>query len=453
MTPTGHLRHELAAVGKLAFPVVGAQLCQMALSTTDVLMAGRLSAVDLAAVAVANSVSHPMLLFMMGVLMAVNPIVAQLVGAGKFAAIPAKIRHALILALCLSVPAIVFIVSARPILTAIGIENQVVEPSLAYLNMLACGVPFVLAYYVLRFYNEGLARTKPILFITFCSIPLNVLGNWVLMYGHWGFPRLEAAGIGLTTSIVWLFMFCGLFWWTAKLRQKDKPGDKHGATVWADFKEVIMIGVPNGTSIAMEISMFAIVALIIGSLGVQIVAAHQIALNIAAMMFMVPLGLSTAASIRVGQAAGRGSLPAIKRACLASVILAVVITCLFALVLATTPHWLVSFYTDEVQVASAAVTLLFYSALFQVSDGIQVTCTGILRGLKDTRVPMLANVFSYWLVGLPLGWYLGMIRDMGAKGFWLGMVGGLSVAGMLHGSRVLYKLRSNPLHGTGVGPG
>jgi len=443
LTTRHTLTGEIKAIGELALPVVGAQMCQMALSTTDVLMAGRLGAVDLAAVAVANNAAIPMLLFMMGVLMAVNPIVAQLVGAGNFAAIPAKLRHALVLAGGLTVPAILFVVGLRPLLLRLGIETEVVGAAMAYIRALACGIPFVLGYYVLRFYNEGLSRTKPILAVTLASIPLNILGNWILIYGHWGFPRMGVTGIGLSTALVWLFMLGALYWITARRPAESHGHTEQGSGSWHDFAEILSIGVPNGVSIAMEISMFAIIALVIGSLGVRIVAAHQIAINIAAVVFMVPLGISTATSIRVGQAAGRGSLAAIRQASLAAVCLTLVVTGAFALMLATIPDWLVGHYTSDEEVAAAAVSLLFYSALFQISDGLQVSCTGVLRGLKDTRIPMLANGFSYWLVGLPLGWYLGMARAYGARGFWIGMVGGLTMAALLHGARVLYKLRRN----------
>ncbi|MDJ0839324.1 MAG: MATE family efflux transporter [Acidobacteriota bacterium] len=438
-------RKEVREITRLALPVIGAMVAQIMLSTTDTIMSGRLSEDTLAAVGIGNSLVNPVQLFLLGILMAVNPVVSHLYGGKRFSEIGSRFRQGLWLAAFLSVPGVLLLVYAEPALHWMQIPADLHPEIIGYMHAWAWGLPACLLFLALRFFNEGVGITRPPLFIMIAAVPLNIAANYVFMYGKLGLPAMGPVGVGYATSTVWVFAFVCLAAWTFSNKGFHKYHLLgHTRPRWNHLKELIVIGVPNGISIGMEIMMFALVTLFLGRLGSQVVASHQIALNVASFLFMIPMGLSSAISIRIGQAAGAGSLAGVKRTAGAGLGLAAAGNSCLTIFTLTFAHALAGLYTTESGVRELAASLLLLAAVFQLSDGIQVAALGILRGLKDTRVPMLSNAMAYWLAGIPAGYYLGLERGMGAAGFWWGLIIGLTAAAFLHGARVYYLLNRKP---------
>ncbi len=420
----------------LALPVVVTQLAQITITTTDVVMAGRLSADDLAAVAMGNSLANPIIFTMMGILIAVNPITAQLYGADRIHAIGNKVWQGFWTAVMLGVIGFFVVRNAGPLLGYMDTDPAIFHKAKGYLKALAWGLPFVQFFYVLRFFNEGISLTKPAFYVTLVAIPVNAMGNYAFMYGHFGFPRLGAVGMGYSTATVWAVMLLTLTTWVIYRREYNpfhllrfcKPS-------WREIREILAIGLPNGMSIFMEISLFAFVTLLISSFGSQMVASHQIAISIASITYMVPLGIAIAMTGRIGQAVGKGSNKDVRRIGLVGISLGGLVSVMLALFIILAAPFLVGLYSNERSVHRIAVQLVILAGFFQLSDGLQVCGTGALRGMKDTFVPMLVNILAYWVVGFPLGYILGITYQMGARGFWYGITAGLTTGALLHNFR------------------
>ena len=436
---THNLKAELRILLALAWPAVLTQLASMCLTATDVLMAGRLSTDTLAAIGIANSLCIPVQLFFMGILMAINPITAQLYGAGNYDKIGSKTRQGLWMSLFLAVPGILFLNQSTPLLVMLGIPDHLIPLVIGYLKAWSWGLPFLTAFFVIRFFLEGLGHTKPPLVIIAAAVPLNIAANVVFMYGGLGFPAMGAIGVGYATSLVWFFCFVVQVAWVGthrsyrsyRLLKRTRPRK-------TELLEILYIGLPNGVSIGMEVSMFALVVLFLGPFGAQAISGHQIAINVASIFYMVPLGISIAISIRVGQAAGRDSLADIRLAGRAGMLLNLIATATLSLITLVFASQLAGLYTVDSDLRQSAAGLLLLAALFQVFDGIQISSVGCLRGLKDTRVPLLTNCFAYWFVGIPVGFYFGRLKGLGAPGFWYGLIAGLIIGATLHSLRLYY---------------
>ncbi len=435
------LRRETVLTIKVGAPIVAAQLLQMAMGVVDTIMAGRLSATDLAAVGVGGSLYAPLLLFVMGLLMGVNPVVAHLHGAGEYERIGRKVWQVLWLGLGVAVPVFFLYRGMSVVMQAFGISDSLIPVAQGYLNALACGLPAAFGYFALRFFNEGLTITKPSMYFAVVGLCVNVLGNWVFMYGHWGFPAMGAIGTGWATSLVQWVMFIAMLIFTFRKRNEQRFHiyKGFGRPRWEFQRHILQIGFANGLSICIEVSMFATVALIMGSLGTKTVAAHQVTINFAAFTFMIPLGLSFATTARVGFALGKRDLPAVRLIGFIGAGLSLLVMVCTAAVMISLPEKIAGFYTDDPEVLAIATGLIVLAGAFQISDGLQVAGFGALRGLKDTRIPVIVNIISYWLIGLPCGYLLGLHFDLGARGLWMGLTAGLSVAAVLHNHR-FYKL-------------
>ncbi len=431
--PPSPVARELAATARLAGPVVGGQLTLVGMSFTDTVMAGRLDAAALAAVAVGASVWASIMLFITGVLMILAPSVAQCEGAGERHRVAPLARQTFWVSQALAVAGVAAAANLRPLLELLRVDPAIVPDASGYLQALCWGVPAWAAYMVLRNASEGLGATRPTLYFGIVGLVANAGADWVLMYGRLGFPALGAVGCGYATAAVWWLQLAGLALYVARgapyrdleLFSRLEPPDREA------IGRIVRLGLPVGVMSLMEVSMFTLVALLIGTMGTVMVAGHQVTLNFAALTFMVPLGLSMATSVRVGNAFGRTDPAAVRRAAGAGVGLALAAQVFSASLMLSVPAAIARVYTDDPAVIAIAVELLFLAAIFQLSDGVQVSCAGILRGLNDTRVPMAITVVAYWLVGLPLGIWLGFRLGLGARGMWMGMIAGLTAAAVL----------------------
>lgn len=411
----------------------------------DTVMAGNLSAEDLAAVAVGGAVMFPFVMLAAGILMALTPIVAQLIGSRTFEEIGTNARQGLWLSQLLAIPVFLIIRNLEFLMYLMDITPKIIPIAQGYLEAISWGIFPICGYMALRFFNEGLSVTRPAMYFALLGLIINIPGNYVLMYGALGFPELGAVGCGYSSSIVGLVMFIGMFLFTLNHRPYDRF-DIFSSFRWPEWnyaKEILRVGIPIGLSSTMEVTMFAVVSLLMGSLSAVAVAGHQVAINFSAMTFMVPFGLATAITTRVGNAMGKGNIHEAQKRGFIGITLASLFMSLTAIIMFTIPDLITSIYTQDEAVREVAIGLLYMAAIFQISDGLQVSGYGALRGLKDTKIPMYVNFVAYWLIGLPLGYYLGITKEIGPQGLWMGLIAGLTVAAILHNIRFYRLTRSS----------
>jgi MATE family multidrug resistance protein len=418
-------------------PIIATQLISMGLNFTDTVMAGNLSALDLAAVAIGNAIYMPVAVFCMATLIAINPVVSQFLGARKFDEIGKSARQLFWLILMLSIPAFFLLRNLDLVMIWMNVTPEIIPIADGYLNAVSWGILPLLIYAGVRYFSEGLSVTKPAMFVASGALIINIGANYVLMYGKLGFPQLGAIGTGYATAIVSFFAAVAFVTFTAKFKpfKRFNIFERTKGPEWKYISELIKVGVPNGISSSMEVLLFATVSLLMGTLSVKAAAAHQIAINVAATMFMIPFGLSLAISQRVGFSIGQGSLEKARFRGFIGILICAGVMTFTAFLLFLFPEFIISIYTDDPEVTLVAVSLLFMAAVFQISDGLQIGGFGALRGLKDTRVPMFVNFISYWIIGFPVGYFLGIYIDYGPEGLWIGLICGLTVAAVLHNYR------------------
>jgi MATE family multidrug resistance protein len=452
--PATRLLREMRASLALALPLALGQLAAMLMSVVDSLLAGRHGLHTLAAVTVGSSIWTVALLVCVGLMLAVPPSVAQLNGAGRRDAIAPLWRQAVWIALATGLVLTVLMLWSPWLLHAIGVVPEVRAQATGFLRAIAFGAPALALYFSFRYLAEGLAWTPPSMLFGLAGLALLVPLGYALMFGAGPLPELGATGLGIATAIVLWLQAVGF---AAYLRWSPRFADlglfaRWDWPDWPRIRELLALGLPMGVSIFMEGTLFVATALLIGRIGAVDIAAHQIALNVASVCFMLPLGIAMATTVRVGHAAGADDLPAARRAVAAGFALGTLTQALAAAVLVFGGAWIAGLYTTDAAVAALAVTLMGYAALFQFPDGLQVLSAGGLRGLKDTRVPMLITVFAYWGVGLPLGAWFGLGLDRGAPGLWIGLILGLAVAAGLLSWRLHRQLRPDAWHRRAPGP-
>lgn len=421
---------ELRATIVLALPLVAGQLCAIGMNVVDTLLAGHLGARTLGAVAIGTAIWSMVILVATGLMLAVPPSVAQLVGAGRRHDIGPLYRQSLWLALIAGLLLTAGVHASPWLLAKTKIDPVIVPEALAFLGMLAWGAPALCVFFVSRGLSEGLGLTRPTLWFSAFGVLLLAPLGYVFMYGKFGLPMLGARGLGMAYAItLWLQAFAMLAYLARHRNYRDlNLFGLMELPQWKAMAALLAIGIPMGSAIVMEGGLFVAAALLIGSLGAQTVAAHQVAINVASVAFMVPLGIAMAITVRVGHAVGREDAVGVRYAGFAGIGLVLATQTLSASVLALAAVPIASIYTHDAPIVALAAHLLFFAALFQFSDGIQAASNGALRGLKDTRVPVLLTAFSYWLVGMPFGWWLAFRQGWGASGLWLGLIAGLSVA-------------------------
>ncbi len=432
-------RREVVTTGRLAVPIIIGQLAQMATGFTDTVMAGRISPLDLGAIAVGTNLWILPFLFCLGLLMALSSMVSHYYGARRYADIRDLMQQSLWLALVLAVLCVISVRGLTNLLPLLQLDADISRVSTDYVKAVSWGLPAVIGYLVLRFLSEGIGYTKPMMLIQLVGLVLNALLNYVFMFGKLGVPAMGAVGAGWATAIVmWLNLLLLLLYVANHHRFRTIWHSSKVKRDWSRTLEAVKLGLPIAIGLSAEVSLFAAISLLMGKIGILEVAAHQVAINFASMAFMIPLGIGAATTIRVGHAMGEGLHRQVKFRGLTGISLAIACTLLTASVMLLLPEAIVAIYTDDVEVRNIAVSLLFMAAIFQLSDGIQIASNGALRGMKDTFQPMLVTVAVYWLFGLPLSWYLGFTRGFGPQGLWMGLVASLTLAAIWLVWRFLY---------------
>lgn len=419
----------------LAVPLALTQLTQMAMGFVDVVMIGRLGPEAMAAGVVGTSVFFSILLVCMGMVMAVNPLVSQAVGARDEAQIGRSVRQGLWLATGLGLPLMALLSQAETLLLWAGQTPATAALAGDYVQAILWGVLPYLWYTAFRGFAEGLGRPRPILVVTVIAAFVNAGLNWVLMYGQFGFPALGLVGAGWSSAIVmWVqcFSLLAVIQWDGAFRRRADLAHLRRPDPEA-LRELFALGWPIGISFGLEAGLFAVSTLLIGLVGTAALAAHQIAINAASVTFMVPLGVAMATTVRVGQAAGAGNREGAERAGWTGVAMGSAFMVLSALLFWLRPEWVVAVYMGEVtgeavEVARTAAVLLGIAAVFQILDGVQATAAGALRGIKDTRAPMIVGAVAYWGIGMSTALWLGFQADLGAVGIWWGLTLGLGAA-------------------------
>ncbi len=424
---------EIRRIGRMAGPLVVGQLSQVGMGFTDTVMAGRLGPVDLGAVAIGSTLWIPVYLACVGVMMAMSPTVAHHEGAGRRLSISRLYRQSLWLSGALAVLGFIVTSQVGVVMSWIGVDPAIVPVTEDYLDAIAWGMPGVCFYLGLRFVSEGLGHTRPVMYIQLLALVANVPGNYVLMYGALGNPAMGAVGAGWSSALVLTAAAAGMLGYVASrsrfrayrlFRRPERPDPD-------ELLPLLRLGLPIALVTVLEVGLFTAVGLLMGSLGAVAVAGHQIAINYAALMFMIPLGVSLATTVRVGQASGAGDIEEARLAGFVGMGMATGAMLVSALFMLAAPGLIVGMYTTDQAVSAVARSLLLMAAVFQVSDGLQAGALGALRGLKDTRYPVLVTFVAYWMIGLPIGWSLGIGRALGPQGLWVGLVAGLTFAALL----------------------
>ncbi len=434
MGASGHITREAAATLRLAGPLIAGQLCAIGMNVVDVMLAGHLSAHVLSAVAIGASVWSLAVMAMSGLMMALPPSVSQLDGAGRRELVAPLFRQALWLAIALGLGLLALVRWGGPVLAGlVGVSPALAPDVTAFLHHAAFGAPGLAIYFACRGFSDGLSVPRPAMLVGMGSLILLLPVGYVLMYGAFGLPGHGAGGSGAASAIVcWVD---GLVFLAIVRFAPLYKGVVWGGGGWrpsrAPILALLRLGGPMAASVLMEVGLFSAAGLLIGRLGERAVAGHQIALNVASVAFMVPLGLSIAITVRVGNAVGRGDAAGIRRAGLVGIGLVLVTQLAATIMMLAIPEPIARLYTDDPAVVSVASGLLLLAGVFQLSDGVQVASSGALRGIKDTRTPMLITAFSYWGVGMPVAWFLGFRQALGAPGVWIGLLAGLSTAAVL----------------------
>jgi len=422
----------------LAIPVILAQVAQTAMGFVDTIMAGAVSATDMAAVAVGTSIWLPAILFGHGVLLALTPTIAQLNGSGRRERIAEQLRQGFWLAFFLSLLIMLVLWNAGYVIRSMhDIDPLLAEKAEGYLHALLFGAPGYLFFQVMRNQCEGLSKTKPAMVLGFLGLMLNIPLNYIFIYGHFGMPALGGVGCGVATaSVYWAMFFCMRFW----VRRMRSMRDIRVESRWSAPSRVILqrltgLGLPVALALFFEVTLFAVVALLVSPLGIVNVAGHQIALNFSSLMFVLPLSLGVAATIRVGYRLGQGSTEQARVAAWTAQGVGVSMAVITAIFTVTFRHQIAQLYNDNPAVVTLAAQLMMLAAIYQISDSIQVIGSGILRGYKDTRSIFFITFIAYWLLGLPSGYILALtdwvVPRMGPAGFWCGFIVGLTSAAVM----------------------
>ncbi|MEM0911458.1 MAG: MATE family efflux transporter [Pseudomonadota bacterium] len=438
------LKTEVKKLLTLAWPLLIAQVTQTLMGVSDSIMAGRYSAVDMAAVAIGFGVTFPILVFIQGLCLALSPQVARLDGAGQHAEIPNWVFQCVYLSGSVGL----FFVGAKWLLPLVfehlSMQQEMQAIASEYVRYILIAAPGFALYQCLRNYCEGMSRTRPTMIIMLTGLLVNIPANYILIYGAFGMPEMGGAGCGLATMMVIFTMSFATFLYTLFSKTFKHVGlyQSFQKPCFKTMLDLVRHGLPVAFTLLAEVTLFASVAVLLASFGPNVVAAHQIALNFSSLIFQIPLSIGLAVAIRIGFCIGKGQIqraPVTYKAGLLAAMSTVAFTASITVIGAST---IASLYTTENAVLEMATVLLFFAAVFQFSDAIQVVGASALRGYKDNKAMLLISMFSYWGVGFPTALILGLtdwiVSGLAARGFWIGFIIGLTCAAIMMTARVRY---------------
>lgn len=427
---------------RLASPILVAQVAQTAMTLVDTIMAGQVSATDLAAVSVASSFWLPIILFVQGIIMALTPIVAQLNGAQRQKDISSAVFQGCWVGALAIIPTMLLLYFSPLLLHVMAVEPELAAKTTGFLHAILWGIPAYVFYQLLRNYTEGLSHTLPTMFIGFIGLMVNIPANYIFIHGKFGMPALGGVGCGVASALVFwamaIAMYCYVhyssFYRHCRLfTQWVKPD-------WAQIYRIVKLGFPIALALFCEVTLFTIVALLLSPLGSEIVASHQVALNFSSLIFMLPLSLGFSVTIRVGHSIGEKDPNQARIATLTGLGVGLTLALFTALFTVLGREWIANQYSQDLTVIALASHLMIFAAIYQISDTIQVVSSGALRGYKDTKVIFFITMVAYWGLGLPTGVILGLTDwicpKMGPAGFWIGFIVGLTSAALLLGVRL-----------------
>ncbi|MGL5948683.1 MAG: MATE family efflux transporter [Aeromonas sp.] len=433
---------EAKTLCRLASPILAAQVAQVLMNFVDTVMAGQVSAVDLAAVSVATSFWLPIILLVQGIIMALTPIVSQLNGARKSEAVRPAVHQGFWLALFIIPPAMLALYFSPLALSFMDVEAEMAAKTTGYLRAILWGLPAFVLFQVLRNFSEGLSHTLPTMVIGFVGLAVNIPANYIFINGLFGLPKLGGVGCGVATAMVLWAMLLAMLVYVKASRHLNRfdlfshLSAPNGSRIWRLFR----LGFPIAMAIFCEVTLFTVVALMLAPLGAHLVASHQVALNFSSLVFMFPFSLGVGVTIRVGHRLGEGDALKARVAARTGLMLGMAIAASTAAITVLLRTPIADIYSDDQGVILLAATLLQFAALYQISDSIQVVAAAALRGHKDTQAVFYITLLAYWGLGLPAGMILGLtdwvVPRMGPQGFWTGFIVGLSAAAVLLGWRL-----------------
>jgi multidrug resistance protein, MATE family len=427
----------MGAMSRIAFPIILAQLGAVGMNTMDTIMVGPLGAEALAAVGLASALHMASLIVCTGTVLGMGPLVSQAFGAGEMRTANRVLVQGMWLALLLSLPVMWFAVEGERIALLLGQQPGVAALVGEYMWALAFGVVPVLLFLAARQYLEGMSLTKPAMVVSFLGLAVNYVGNRVLIFGVEGWVEpMGVVGSGWSTSAVRWAMLVAMLVYLIRAPGRSPLTGVSLRPLWPMVGRIALIGLPAGLQLGLEIGLFSFAAVMMGWFGALELGAHQVTINIASTTFMLALGMSLAGSVRVGQRIGAGDLRGARRSAAVTYTLTLVFMVVCAAIFLAVPERLIGLYTRDPELRALGTSLLFYAALFQLFDGAQVAGFCILRGAADTRVPMFLAGLAYWVVGVPLAWFLAFRLLDSPVGIWMGLVIALLIAAVLLALRV-----------------
>lgn len=425
----------------IATPVVLVQVGLQLMGLVDTLMVGRLSPDALAGVALGNFYFYNVAIFGMGTLMALDPVVAQAIGADDHDAARRGIQRGVLLALALSAVVGAAFIASGPAFLLLRQPHDVVPLARQYVQISAAGLPAFFTFVVLRQSLQAMLSVRPVLVAVAAANLFNVVANWVLIFGHAGAPRLGVAGSAWSTAGARWVMLGVLLWAGWGQLRPHLTGRWRSALTWRPLWNTVKLGAPIGLQWFFEAGAFAMATLMFGWLGTVPLAGHEVALSLASLTFMVPVGFSTAAAALVGQAIGRNDMASARRHAAGAWVLGVGFMAVSGVAMLAFPTPIARWFTTDASVVAVAASLIAIAGVFQVFDGTQAVASGLARGTGDTTVPMLLHLFGFWAIGVPLAGLLGFTMKRGGEGIWWGLTSGLIVAALLQAWRVQRRLR------------
>ncbi|WP_336866218.1 MATE family efflux transporter [Peribacillus frigoritolerans] len=425
----------------ILIPILITQISMYAMTFFDVMMSGQYSTQDVAGVSIGSSLWTPVYTGLSGILIALTPVVSQLVGSRQSKSVSYSVMQAIYLAVALAL--IILIIGAfslNPVLNAMDLEDSVHMVAHDYLIALSLGIIPLFIYNALRAFIDALGQTRISMIITLCALPVNVLFNYLLIYGKFGFPELGGVGSGYATAITyWLIALVAIL-----VVIKINPFSTYQVFTeffrvsWKEWKALLLIGVPIGLAIFFETSIFSAVTLLMSKYDTVTIASHQIAMNFASLLYMIPLSISMALTIVIGFEIGAARYKDAKEYSWIGISMALTMSLVLSTILFLFREPVASLYTKDHEVMMLTSHFLIYAIFFQISDALQAPIQGILRGYKDVNVTFAMSLVSYWILGLPIGYFFAKFTDMGAFGYWIGLISGLALGAIGLAARLRY---------------